>query len=242
MLARTDLLTVIFGGPMADERFEAAWCATDLGDYRPCHSTYELYPYESLPPLDSGQFNGEFRLLGGTGEPVPERARALDRLAESLAGLGLTLPQDFVTFQGDSKLHGLLDEVSVTACWTDISEPLPSPVEPGSFLVRFLRDQQDCVIWYLYLRPSGEVFVVHSPVEYEFAYEARRGGEESDPDDPEEWRSAIFWCAPSFEEFAVRFWIENRLWRALHDMGPSALEPQMRDSYLRHYAPSGTTA
>jgi hypothetical protein len=50
----------------------------------------------------------------------------------------------------------------VTGCWTDISQPLPSPVEPGAFLVRFLRDQQDCVIWYLYLRPSGETFVVHS--------------------------------------------------------------------------------
>ncbi|MFF8908746.1 hypothetical protein [Streptomyces olivaceoviridis] len=138
-------------------------------------------------------------------------------MAENLAAKGLTLPRDFVTFQADSKLHCSLEEVSVTCCWTDISEPLPSPAEPGAFLVRFLRDQQDCVIWYLYLRPSGEVFVVHSSLDYEYEYEARRDGEETetDLDDPEEQRAAILWCAPSFEEFAHRFWIENRLWHAL---------------------------
>jgi hypothetical protein len=252
MLTPTTLLTVINGGPMPGERsgpdlfsvgFDSAWCATDLGEYRPCRYTYEYYSYESLPPLDSTEFTGAFQWLGGTGEPVPEQVTALNRLAESLAAKGLTLPRDFVTFQADSKLHCSLDEVSVTCCWTDISEPLPSPVEPGAFLVRFLRDQQDCVIWYLYLRPSGEVFVVHSYLDYEYEYEARRDGEETetDLDDPEEQRAAILWCAPSFEEFAQRFWIENRLWHALNGDDLSGLEPQVRN-YLRHYAPPGTPA
>ncbi|MGW2706555.1 hypothetical protein [Streptomyces sp. NPDC001340] len=173
----------------------------------------------------------------------PQQVTALNRLAENLAAKGLTLPGDFVAFQADSKLHCSLDEVSVTCCWTDISEPLPSPVEPGAFLVRFLRDQQDCVIWYLYLRPWGEVFVVHSYLDYEYEYEARRDGEETetDLDDLEEQRAAILWCAPSFEEFAHRFWIENRLWHALNGNDLSGLEPQMRD-YLRHYAPPGIPA
>ncbi|MEV6703136.1 hypothetical protein AB0M68_39500 [Streptomyces sp. NPDC051453] len=252
MLAPTTPLTVINGGPMPGERsgselsstgFDSAWCATDLGEYRPCRYTYEYYPYESLPPLDSTEFTGAFQWLGGTGEPVPEQVTALDRLVENLAAKGLTLPRDFVTFQADSKLHYSLDEVSVTCCWTDISEPLPSPVEPGAFLVRFLRDQQDCVIWYLYLRPSGEVFVVHSYLDYEYEYEARRDGEatEIDLDDPEEQRAAILWCAPSFEEFAHRFWIENRLWHALNGNDLSGLEPQACD-YLRYYAPPRITA
>jgi hypothetical protein len=194
-----------------------------------------------LPQLDSSQFTGAFTWLGGTGEPAPEQAVILDRLAAQLAINDLTLPQDFVTFQTDANLHYTLDEVSVTACWTDISEPLPSPVEPGAFLVRFLRDQQDCVIWYLYLRPSGETFVVLSNRDYE--YEARRDGEEteSDLDDVEEQRAMIFWCAPSFEEFAHRFWLENRLWHALHGPNPSALEPPLRD-YLNHYARPGLPA
>jgi hypothetical protein len=32
--------------------FRGSWCATDLGDYRPCCYTYERYPIESLPPLE----------------------------------------------------------------------------------------------------------------------------------------------------------------------------------------------
>jgi hypothetical protein len=198
--------------------FDSAWCGTDLGEYRPCPSTYGYYPYESLPPVDSAAFTGDFAWLGGT---APPPAAASGRL---------TLPGDFVTFLPDARLRRSLEAVSVTGCRTDISDPLPSPVEPGAFLVRFLRDQQDCVIWYLYVRRDGAAFVVHSSVDY---------ADESD--DPEEQRTAIHWCAPSFEEFAYRFWAENRLWRALHGGDLSTIEPQLRD-YLRHYMPteSGT--
>ncbi|MQY15773.1 hypothetical protein SRB5_59640 [Streptomyces sp. RB5] len=222
--------------------FARAWCGTDLGEYRPCRSTYERYPYEGLPRIDPADFTGADRRLAGSGEVVPELAVELGELAEGLEAKGVTLPQDFVTFQTDSKLYRLLDEISVTACSTHISEPLPSPVEPDAYLVRFLRDQQDCVIWYLYLRPSGESFVVHSHLDYEYEYEARRAGEDTgtDLDDLEEQQSAILWCAPSFTEFAYRFWAENRLWRALNDDALSGLGPGTR-AYLNHYAPRPPT-
>lgn len=225
---------------IASVGFDAAWCATDLGKYRACRYTYEEYPYASLPPLDPTRFTGAFQWLGDAGDLLPEQAERLGALAGELKARGLALPQDFVTFQTRRDLHGSLDEVSVTACWTDISEPLPSPVEPGAFLVRFLRDQQDCVIWYLYLRPSGEAFVVYSPVDYAYVYEARRDGEGTGTDlgDVQQHRAAIRWCAPSFEEFAHRFWIENRLWHAVNADGPSLLEPQLQD-YLHHYARPG---
>lgn len=115
----------------------------------------------------------------------------------------------------------------MTGCWTDVSDPLPSPVEPGAFLVRFLRDQQDCVIWYLYLRPSGEVFVVHSWLDDAYEYEARRDGEETqtDLDDLEEKRP---------RSSGVHL-------RSLNGDHLSGLEPEVRD-YLRHYAPPGTRA
>ncbi|MER7172897.1 hypothetical protein [Streptomyces mesophilus] len=219
-------------------RFEAGWCATDLGAYRACAATYERYPYKSLPPLEPARFTGDFQWLGSPGELVPEQVAALSRLAQDLSAKGVTLPRDFVTYHSDSKLALTLDEVSVTGCWTDISEPLPSPVEPGAFLVRFLRDQQDCVLWYLYLRPTGETFVVESYLDYEDVYEAQRDGDYTgtDLDDLKEQTAAITWCAPSFEEFAARFWIENRLWLALQDNELSSAEPQLRD-YLRHYGP-----
>ncbi|MET9555460.1 hypothetical protein [Streptomyces sp. NPDC006645] len=223
-------------------RFDAAWCATDLGEYRACRFTYERYSYESLPPLDSSRFTGAFQWLGGIGEPIPKEVARLSQLAEDLSARGLTLPQDFVTFQTSANLRLSLDAVSATGCWTDISNPVPSPVEPGAFLVPFLRDQQDCVIWYLYLRPSGEAFVVHSGFNYEYEYEAVRDGEESDVDlgDAEQQRAAILWCAPSFEEFAHRFWIENRLWHAANDGELAQLEPLLSD-YLQHYAASAAS-
>ncbi|WP_405616977.1 hypothetical protein [Streptomyces sp. NBC_01508] len=234
------------GFPMSEQsasvappvRFDTAWCATGLGDYRACRFTYEYYSYESLPPLDSDRFTGAFRWLGDLGEPIPHQVTRLDGLAKELSARGLTLPPDFVTFQTGANLHGSLDKVSATGCWTNISDPLPSPVEPGAYLVRFLQDQQDCVTWYLYLRPSSEAFVVHSEIDYEYEYEARREGEESgaDLDDAEKQRAALLWCAPSFEEFAYRFWIENRLWHATNGGGSPQLEPRLRD-YLEHYAP-----
>lgn len=223
--------------------FDAAWCATGLGEYRACRYTYEYYPYESLPPLDPDRFTGAFQWLGGVGEVLPEQVVRLDGLARELTARGLILPQDFVTFQTHANAYLSLDEVSVTGCWTNISEPLPSPVEPGAFLVRFFRDQQDCVIWYLYLRPTGEAFVVHSHLDYEYEYEARRDGEatETDLDDAEEQRAAILWCAPSFEGFAHRFWIETRLWRAISDGELPPAEAQLRN-YLDHYVLSGPPA
>lgn len=219
--------------------FQAAWCASDLGRFRPCSGTYEVYPHESLPPLDPGRFTGSFDWLGGIGSLEPEQAARLGRLAESLSALGAALPGDFVAFQTAANLHDRLDRVSVTACWSDISEPLPSPVEDGAYLVRFLRDQQDCVFWYLYLRPSGEAFVVFSAVDYEEYADREEDGEEGSGGEAshrEAHRRAIGWCAPTFEEFAYRFWVENRLWYATQDDDPSGLEPELRD-YLSHYAP-----
>jgi hypothetical protein len=217
--------------PRSATGFDTGWCASDLGDHRPCRYTYEVYPYESLPPL--GPFSGAFEWFGDLGDPVPDRVARLDRLAVGLAAQGLALPGDFVAFHTGGHSDLALDEVSVTACWTDVSEPLPSPVEPGAFLVRFLRDQQDCVLWYLYLRPSGETFVVYSGFDYEYEFQARADGEETGADLGD--RAAITWCAPSFEEFAGRFWIENRAWHALHGGDVSPLDPLV-SGYLSHYA------
>ncbi|MGA8113665.1 MAG: hypothetical protein WCA46_08390 [Actinocatenispora sp.] len=217
------------------------WCATDLGEYRACEYTYALYPHYTLPPLDPAQFTGDFGWLGGAGDPLPDEVARLTGVTAELATRGLALPDDFITFYTHSDLHFALDAISVTACWTDISDPLPSPIEPGAFLVRFLRDQQDCVIWYLYLRPSGETFVVHSGLEYEREYQAQREGEENDLDDPEAQTDDICWCAPTFEQFAYRVWVENTLWRAIHKNKLADLEPRLR-AYLDHYAPSGTPA
>lgn len=82
--------------------FEAGWCASDLGEHRPCRYTYEYYPYESLPPLDSARFTGDFAWLGGPGAASPERSAALAALDGALAAHGLALPAEFIAFQAGS--------------------------------------------------------------------------------------------------------------------------------------------
>ncbi|MFG2873678.1 hypothetical protein ACGFYU_01370 [Streptomyces sp. NPDC048337] len=217
-------------------RFPTGWCATDLGAHRPCEFTYEVYPLESLPSLDPGTLDGTFRWLSGAGAPDGD-ADHRDDLASveaSLAPLGLRLPADFRTFYGSGSLCRAFDEVSVTACWSDLSGPLQSPAEDGARLIRFLRDQQDCVIWYLYLRPSGETFVVCSHLELEF------DGQELNGTEAAEFRAAaadsLVRCASTFEEFAFRFVVENELWMHLNTTNPDATLAPHLQKYLDHYA------
>lgn len=219
--------------------FPTGWCATDLGSHRPCEFTYEVYPLESLPSLDSGRLDGGFGWLGGPGTPDGPGSGHGEHLAAveaDLAPLGLRLPADFRTFYRSGSLCRAFDEVSVTACWSDLSGALRSPVEEGARLVRFLRDQQDCVIWYLYLRPSGETFVVcsHLDLDMELAEQELNAAQAA------EFRAAaaesLVRCASTFEEFAYRFVVENELWMHLNTTNPGvALAPHLQE-YLDHYA------
>lgn len=228
--------------PVTPAAFRGSWCATDLADHRPCRYTYEHYPIESLPALDEASFRGDFAWRGDVGSVIEEQVTAIDRLAAELAEVGLTLPADFVTYLTRSNLYLFLDEVSCTCCWTSVSPPLPSPVEPEARMVRFFRDQQDCVLWYLYLRPGGESFVVHSYRDLEYELEVRSGGDadeiESLPDFDNDPDYEMFWCAPTVEVFAYRFWTENTLWYALHGKQPMGDLNEAQLAYLRHYAPA----
>lgn len=219
--------------------FRGSWCATDLGDYRPCRYTYERYPIESLPPLDEASFTGDFAWRGGLGHVLDEQVATMDRLAADLARARLGLPADFVSYMTRSNLYLCLDEVSGTCCWTSLSAPMVSPLEPDARMVRFFRDQQDCVLWYLYLRPDGESFVVHSYRDLEHEADLRAAG---DPDDLEQLAEIdgdpdyeIFWCAPTVEIFAYRFWTENSLWFAIHDSQPLEDLSAAQRAYLEHY-------
>ncbi|WP_107499837.1 hypothetical protein [Streptomyces sp. fd1-xmd] len=214
--------------------FPTGWCATDLGNFRPCASTYEVYSLESLPPLEAAHLDGGFDWLGGAGGPRSGHTEHLAATERDLAEAGLTLPEGFAAFYGSESLCRVFDEVSVTACWSHLSGPLRSPVEEGARLVRFLRDQQDCVIWYLYLRPSGEAFVVFSHLELESA------GWWADGEPTEEVRAAVasslMRCADTFEEFAYRFVVENELWMQAHSAGAAGPLAHHLRTYADHYA------
>lgn len=106
----------------------------------------------------------------------------------------------------------------------------------------FFRDQQDCVHWYLYLQPNGESFIVHSYRDLEYEAEVKATGTPEDleqlaeiDDDPD---YEIFWCAPTLEMFAYRFWTENSLWRAIHGRSPLNDISVAQRAYLNHYEPA----
>jgi len=130
--------------------------------------------------------------------------------------------------------------VSGTCCWTSLSTPLPSPIEPDARMVRFFRDQQDCVLWYLYLRPTGDSFIVHSYRDLEWEAEVRSSGDtdeiESLPDFENDPDYEIFWCAPTVEIFAYRFWTESVLLLALNGEQPIEDLDEAQLANLDHYA------
>ncbi|MFJ6785146.1 hypothetical protein [Streptomyces yangpuensis] len=234
-------MSVSVSGPAADlaaTAFPTGWCATDLGPLRPCAATYEVYPLEGLPPLEAAHLDTGFDWLGGAAGPRSEHTEHLAAVERELAEAGLALPEGFAAFYRSEHLSRAFDEVSVTACWSHLSAPLRSPAEDGARLVRFLRDQQDCVIWYLYLRPSGEAFVVFSHLELESAGWWAQG--EPAEDVRAAVASSLMRCADTFEEFAYRFVVENELWMQAHSAGgDSPLAPRLQ-AYADHYTSTGS--
>lgn len=213
--------------------FPPGWMGTDLPGGRGCEGTYCYYGYDSLPPLDESQLRGEFQWL----PPLEPRLQAiveihqqtppdklktqLDHLTRLAPQLGLTLPAPFLAFMGDPERRDQIP--SCTACYFDLPEKIvKSPVGDDGYLIRFLNDQQGVLYWYLYLTPGGQEAVLVSNIFYD---------EDVSQFPLESIRGATAFCAPGFEAFLYRFWLENSLWFGLD--GGTLTDVQQR--YLAHY-------
>jgi hypothetical protein len=110
---------------------------------------------------------------------------------------------------------------------------VPCPGSERGHIIRFLNDQQGVLFWYLYLIPTGQHGVLVSPVQLD---------EVDASDDPQEQTASrantqaivahTLVCAPTFEAFIYRFWLENVLWFKLSDGG--ALTPE-EQRYIAYY-------
>ena len=222
--------------------FAYGWWSFDLGQYRPCDGTYCYYAYDSLPPIPEAQFDGSLQWLeqaGGEdeeGEPEEdEQPTRLSTLTAAAQQLGLTLPEAFLRLMASP---GLQDRIpSCTACYFDLSKQIvPCPGSEAGYIIRFLNDQQDVLAWYLYLTPQGEHYVLVSPYQLDKAAE---DDETSEPLTEQQRRSIIantLICAPSFEAFVNRIWLENVLWFKLNEREGSLNDAQQQ--YLAHYRAS----
>lgn len=188
--------------------------------------TYKAIAYESLPPLPAhpggelawlaaapeiasglGLFDGDGDEEGSAADFGP----VIDRLSAEAAALGLALPPALRPFMTDPALHGRVP--TCTACYIELSNrlvPLPDG-HPGR-LVRFLNDQQCCLIWYLHLTPDGGHTVLCGAPEF-------HDGKGDTLEDVATPRDLVV-CAPSFEAFLHRFWLENTIWYAVYRKRP----------------------
>jgi uncharacterized protein (TIGR02996 family) len=209
--------------------FPSGWWSVDLEGYREGAETYGLFPYESLPPLPVELFRANFHWLTRL-RKQPSSKRKVNKKLEHLGGaaatLNLRLPRDFKVFMASSSLQRRVR--SCTGCSFNWPKKIvESPLGEGGYLARFYSDSQDCLHWYLYLTQGGYHCVVTSGGFY--------GGHEWDKAD-EDWDepSDEFWfCAPSFEAFIYRYWMEDEIWWALsNDHDPLTADEQ---AYVNHY-------
>lgn len=219
--------------------FKTGWFSFELPGYRPCAGTYECYEYESIPPLPEDLFTGQLQWLKAAAQieeedekELAEVRQRLQKLSGQVEALGLSLPEAFLQLIGSPALQRSIP--SCTACEFEVLDTIiPYPGNKEGYIIRFLNDQQDVLTWYLYLTPTGEHAVLVAPLCLDRL---------KDPDyveNPEAWTGeAVFrntlLCAPSFEAFIFRFWIENMLWFGVESDHP--LFPEM-ERYISRYKP-----
>jgi hypothetical protein len=194
-------------------------------------ATYKFVPAEALPSVP-GPLDGTFAWLRaavgvrfgmryGSDErgsaPPPNELEA--RVAEA-RHVGLSIPDEFITLMRDEEL--LTRVPSCTACYWELGAhllPLPDHEGPER-LLRFMNDQQSCVLWYLLLEPGRRHRVVAAfpRLGEDLNESAFEGVDSLSVDEPIPF--GVCACSPSFEEFVRRFWIENAIWCLAFDGKP----------------------
>jgi hypothetical protein len=198
---------------------ERRWMTVSNSELWGDFGTYGAVPFGALPAIAAEGHDGSFAWLAdvkadvklGFETPYDVAAR-IDRLAFDAAPLNLALPNAFVTFMTTPRIHERVP--TCTACYLDLSVKLIRRPDGGAGrLVRFMNDQQCCLLWYLLLLDGGDhVVAVAEPT----WLDEELGSTLDDVAVPRE----LAICAASFEEFVHRFWLENALWYATNGGQP----------------------
>jgi len=214
-----------------------------LPKVRDVGGTYGRWATDQLPGLAPASRDPTLRWLVPLAPNLADAAMKDERslvtdhreaIASEAQRLNLTLPPSFVTLVSSEALQQSVP--SPTACYFDLPERIAEvPFEPGSFVIRFLNDQQWCCVWSLLLRPDGTCAVVCSDQPIDRA--ERDQEEDEDAGEAESTSdSEVVLCADSFEEFLYRFWFENVLWFALIGQEPALTAEQA--AYVAFYQAS----
>lgn len=205
--------------------------------------TYKAVPYEALPPLPATTTDSFAWLTSAPVSPhgldfgddtIGEDASGDDasneddetaqdaidarlaRLVFDATKLGFTVPPALIAFFVHPELRRRVP--SCTACYLDVPTKLVElPGGRPGRLLRFMNDQQCCILWYVHLEAGGGHSVVCAAPEW---IEGAVGESLEDVTTPRD----LEMCAPDFETFMHRFWMENSLWFAVSKGGPLTAE------------------
>ena len=183
-------------------------------------STYTLVPYGDLPSLNGIQQTGTFGWLSELPDgdfaldyedKGAKPSRALKHLSEQGASHGLHLPETFVRFLSSREMFRRVP--TCTACYLDLSTTWIDVPAVGGKMLRFMNDQQSVLLWYLLLQAGHEPAVVVATPEWLDKPTGETLDEAVRPTD-------VTFCAEAFEEFMLRFWLENTIWFSLYEGRP----------------------
>jgi hypothetical protein len=234
------------GHTLGQPPFPQAWWSFDLGRYRGCDGTYCFYTHDSLPPIPAVSESLEWLEPLNPGmeqemaihRNLPEARGEVAKIAETAAQLGLTLPESFIRLMSSPELQDRMP--SCTACFFKLSDDImPCPGSDGGYIVRFYKDQQDVLLWYLYLTPQGAHYVLVTPIELEEMAAESLSDEERQSIQQNTWV-----CALSFVSFIYRWWLENSIWFKVSDDADFVDAGMLTDAeraYLAHYEASNTS-
>lgn len=231
-------------GPLPPTPFPSGWWSFGLKPYRPCDSTYCLFPYESLPPLPEPDSSLSWL------HPLPReveremsihwnswavRGRLEDTIAIDARRLGLALPDVFVLLMSYPELQDRIP--SCTACTFGLPDRiLPCPGADSAYVVPFLCDQQGLFTWCLYLTARGDQGVVTVPSRVTGILYGGTDGDAAEAAFVRETRV----CAPTFASFIYRFWLENTIGFKLFGFDHTPLTDIER-RYVEHYEHENTS-
>jgi uncharacterized protein (TIGR02996 family) len=183
--------------------------------------------YQALPPVPSRWISHFDAWLFEHTDDGTERNRSghIADLVATAEHLGLELPVAVYRFFRDDRLPRLGRHLT-GAFFYLFDRPIPAPGTADAYLIGFLTDTRPNITWSLYLTPAGDSCVVVSPVAL------------ADWPDPE--TAACSFCAPSFEEFVIRTWLEYMGWFAMHAEAAGPYERRWAEApevlaYLDHY-------
>jgi hypothetical protein len=214
--------------------FPKVWIGTRLPSASELKgSTYYEFPLPSLPHVEDADDLQWLAKLHptimqamkpyrpSTYERQVYAAKARDILAQAEA-MNLVLPISFSMLIQSEELQDRFP--SWTACYFDLPASIvQAPFGLDGHIIRFLNDQQICVLWYLYLPRIGSPVVLAS-----YAVEGLDFLEELNKNDKavtHEAAKATYFAAESLPGFLRRYWIENYIqFKTKHKLELTALE------------------